>query len=112
MGNPLFRSPIYNADGTLRVKDNRFVAWHLGLDGRPADRLGYRVLATYQTGWGTYAGPFSRAHHNVSVLGEATYDFGHGWKACAAYAMDFGSKLMLGHNAGGQITITKSGVFR
>lgn len=112
MGNPLYRSPIYNTDGSISVADNRFWALHLGADGRPAARLGYRILATYQVGWGTYKKPFVRKHHNVSFLTEANYRFGHGWKATAAYGMDFGSSRMLGHNAGLQLTLSKSGVLK
>jgi hypothetical protein len=29
MGNPLYRSPIYNSDGKVEVKNNRFLAFHL-----------------------------------------------------------------------------------
>lgn len=111
MGNPLYRSPIYNDNGVLYVYDNRFVAFHLGFDGQPSTRLGYRVLATYQKGWGTYAQPFTKAHHNVSFLVEADYRFAHGWRAKGGYAMDFGSNQMLGHNAGFQLTVSKEGVF-
>ena len=48
MGNPLYRSPIYNTDGTLRFEDTRFTAFHLGFDGQPTDALSYRVLASWQ----------------------------------------------------------------
>ena len=111
MGNPLFRSPIYNTDGNINVRDNRFWALHLGVSGKPAERLDYRLLGTYQVGWGTYDMPFTRKHHNISFLTEASYRFNKGWKATLGYAMDFGSQQMLGHNAGAQLTISKSGVF-
>lgn len=111
MGNPLFRSPIYNTDGIINVRDNRFWALHLGISGQPTERLDYRLLGTYQEGWGTYDIPFIRKHHNISFLVEAGYRFNHGWKARLGYAMDFGSQQMLGHNAGVQLTISKSGVF-
>lgn len=111
MGNPLFRSPIYNTDGNINVRDNRFWALHLGISGQPTERLDYRLLGTYQEGWGTYDIPFTRKHHNISFLVEAGYRFNHGWKARLGYAMDFGSQQMLGHNAGVQLTISKSGVF-
>ena len=110
MGNPLYRSPIYNTNGQIYVYNNRFWALHFGMEGQPTGRLSYRALATYQVGWGTYAGPFNRKHHNVSFLTEASYQFNHGWKATAGYAMDFGSTMMMGHNAGMQITISKSGL--
>lgn len=112
IGNPLYRSPIYNTNGHIRIYDNRFWALHLGASGRPARRIEYRVLATYQEGWGTYADPFTKRHHNISFLTEATYGLGKGWKATAAYAMDFGSRQMLGHNAGMQITVSKSGLLK
>lgn len=110
MGNPLYRSPIYNELGDLYIHNNRFVAYHLGFDGAPTSRLSYRVLATYQKGWGTYANPFTKMHHNVSFLTEATYRFPRGWQATGGYAMDFGSEKMLGHNAGFQLTVSKSGI--
>lgn len=112
MGNPLYRSPIYNTNGQLYIYNNRFVAWHLGIDGAPTSRLAYRALATYQEGWGTYDGPFNRKHHNISFLAESSYRFNKGWKITAAYAMDFGSRMMLGHNAGGQITVSKTGLIK
>lgn len=111
MGNPLYRSPIYNGGGNICVTDNRFVAWHLGFDGQPSSRLSYRALATYQTGLGTYGSPFDRPHHNVSFLVESAYRFNHGWHLTAAYGMDFGSERMLGHNAGAQLTLSHSGIF-
>ncbi len=109
IGNPLYRSPIYNTDGTIEVKDNRFVAYHLGFDGKPSERMGYRALFTYQKGWGTYAKPFTKKHHDVSFLLEADYRFNHGWNVRGGYGMDFGSNQMLGHNAGFQLTISKKG---
>ena len=112
IGNPLYRSPIYNTDGNLYICDTRFVAYHLGFDGQPSDRFGYRVLGTYQKGFGTYWKPFYKMHHNVSFLVEGNYRFNHGWNVKGAYGMDFGSEKMLGHNAGFQLTISKSGVFK
>ncbi len=108
MGNPLYRSPIYNDNGQIRVEDNRFVAWHLGLEGEPADRLDYRVLASWQRGYGTYDKPYTpKPRHNGSFMVEAAYHFPHEWVVKGSYGMDFGS--ILGHNKGLQITIIKSG---
>lgn len=108
IGNPLYRSPIYNDDGTIEVKDNRFMAFHLGIDGNPTESLSYRLLASYQEGLGTYDDPYTKKHHNISFMLEASYAFRHGWKVSAAYGMDFGH--ILGHNYGGQLTISKSGL--
>ena len=107
IGNPLYRSPIYNTDGQVQVENNRFVAYHLGLDGQPTTRLGYRALVSYQKGWGTYSWPFTKAHHNVSFLVEGNYAFDNGWNVRLGYGMDFGSEQMLGNNAGAQITVSK-----
>ena len=83
-----------------------------GVEGQPTQRLGYRILGTYQKGWGTYSNPFTKKHHNVSFLVEGHYDFPHQWQLKAGYAMDFGSEKMLGHNAGMQITISKRGLLK
>ncbi len=112
IGNPLYRSPIYNEDGTINVDNNRFMAFHLGLQGAPSDNLSYRLLATYQEGLGTYAKPYTHAKTNVSVMAEATYTFKgkklNGWGVRCGYGMDFGG--ILGDNRGGQITIVKTGL--
>lgn len=110
MGNPLYRSPIYNEDGKIEVKDNRFVAYHLGFDGWPSERVGYRALVSYQKGWGRYADPFTKKHHNVSFLVEGDCRVSRQWLARMGYGMDFGSTQMLGHNAGVQITVVYRGM--
>lgn len=112
MGNPLYRSPIYNSDGTISVRNNRFMAFHLGVDGRPLERLTYRLLATWQEGLGTYDDPYDKKHHNVSFLVEGEYAFGgrllKGWSVRGGYAMDFGG--ILGNNFGFQLTVAKAGL--
>ena len=108
MGNPLYRSPLYNTDGSIRVENNRFWALHLGINGKPSERLDYRLLATFQEGFGTYRDPYTRKRHNVSTMLEATYHFNHNWHLKGAYGMDFGS--ILGENTGFQLTVSKTGV--
>lgn len=114
MGNPLYMSPIYNSDGKLEVKDNRFYAFHLGLGGEPAPNLAYRLLATYQKGFGTYRNPFTHAKENVSVMLEATYRPAarmlRGCTLTAAMGMDTAG--MLGHNYGMQLTMRKTGLLK
>lgn len=109
IGNPLYRSPIYNEDGKILFTNNRFTAWHLGFNGEPTERLGYRVLASYLTGYGTYDYPYAKVHHQLSMMAEATYRLPHDWTVRGAYGMDFGH--ILGANAGFQLTITKTGIF-
>ncbi len=113
IGNPLYRSPIYNTDGTISVENNRFMAFHIGLDGNPTDNFSYRVLVSYQDGLGTYDEPYNKNHHNISFLLEGKYSFTnrllHGWSVKGGYGMDLGK--ILGHNYGFQITIAKVGHF-
>ncbi len=114
IGNPLYLSPLYNTDGTIEVKNNRTVAWHTGLSGHPINGLAYRLLATWQKGFGRYTDPYTDPRTSFSLLAEATYDFPtsgplHGWSVTAAYGMDAGS--LRGDNQGFQLTITKSGLF-
>lgn len=114
MGNPLYRSPIYNSDGSISVEDNRFMAFHLGFDGRPTGNTRYRVLATWQEGLGTYGSPYLKKHHNVSLLLEGEYRFKkstllRGWSLKGGYGMDFGG--ILGNSQGFQLTVAKSGTF-
>ena len=108
IGNPLYRSPLYNDDATIRVEDNRFVAWHMGVEGQPLPRLDYRILASWQRGYGTYYDPYTHARHNTSILVEAGYRFNHGWAVRGAFGLDHGS--ILGNNHGVQLTIIRRGM--
>ena len=108
MGNPLYRSPLYNEDGTIYVQNNRFTAWHFGISGSPLEGLRYRLLATWQQGLGTYKIPYTDPRRNVSLLAEASYDFPaqstfSGWSVSGAVATDHGR--LLGNNSGVQLTI-------
>ena len=112
LGNPLYLSPIYNENGVIRVENNRFSAVHFGAEGNILDNLGYRVLATWQDGVGTYENPYTEHRYNTSILVEADYRFKHpqllGWSVRGAYGMDFGK--IRGDNTGFQLTITKKGI--
>lgn len=118
MGNPLYRSPIYNEDGTIFFKDNRFVAFHLGLGGHPSDCLKWCFLATWQEGLGTYEKPYTHKKHNVSLLGEAVYrlrsDIKSKWlqgtEVKLGLGADFGG-ILEGPNYGLQLTLCKRGLF-
>jgi len=110
MGNPLYRSPLYDTDGWIDVEDNRFWAWHIGLSGKPADGLSYRLLCTWQKGFGTYNRPFTAPQRNLSFLAEAGYRFNKnsllaGWSVKGAFAFDRGG--LLGDNTGVQLTLAR-----
>ena len=112
MGNPLYRSPIYNSDGTIMVENNRFMAFHLGISSTIRN-FHYRLLGTWQDGLGTYLIPFTKKQQNVSLLAEATYRFAgklEGWSLTGACGADFGK--ILGDNSGFQLTIAKKGILR
>lgn len=112
IGNPLYRSPIYNDDGRIGVENNRFRAFHVGFDGEIVNRLGYRVLATVQEGLGTYAKPYTKKRRQGCLLAELIYTPGSrwldGWTVHGAFALDHGS--ILGDSKGFQLTITKKGI--
>ena len=73
--------------------------------------LDYRMLATWQKGWGTYNQMYPSPRRNASLMAEATYRFAKsGWQVTAAAAMDKGS--LLGDNFGLQLTVVKKGVFK
>ncbi len=109
IGNPLYRSPLYNTDGGINIQNSRFVAYHLGVSGQPTDNLSYRLLATYQMGWGTYDNPYTKKQNNVSVMLEANYALRNGWNITGAYGMDMGK--ILGDNYGFQLKVSKNGIF-
>ena len=106
MGNPFYRSPLYNQDHTLTIENNRFYAWHCGLSGE-VPQLSYRMLLSWQQGYGTYQYPLTHPQCNLSAMAEATYrPEGSGfWNNCAvrvAFALDHGE--LLGNNLGAQLT--------
>jgi len=110
MGNPLYRSPLYNDNHDISVSNNRFWAWHLGISGDPMPRLHYRLLATWQKGFGTYKDPFINPSDNVSMLAEASYCFAEktplkGWRVKCGVGVDRGS--LLGDNVGVEFTVGK-----
>ena len=108
MGNPLYRSPLYNDDRKIEVEHNRFKAWHLGFNGSPIDGLHYRVLATWQRSFGSYYYLPTTPVENVSLLAEASYALRHGWLVKGAFAMDNGK--LRGESYGVQLSVIKTGI--
>ena len=112
MGNPLYRSPLYNKDGRIEVQNNRFVAWHFGASGALLPHVDYRLLATFQDGFGTYSNPYSRRQYNRSWLMELAWRIptrkSGNWLLSGAYGIDRGG--ILGNNHGFQFTIAREGI--
>lgn len=104
IGNPLFTSPIYNNDGSIEVKNNRFNAWHFALAGDPFEGLHYRAMLTWEKGLGTYDFPYLNPKENTSILLEAMYRMpGTRFTYTLAFGADFGE--LLGDNTGMQMTV-------
>lgn len=105
IGNPLYLSPIYN-DGEIDIQNNRFFAWHFGLQGSFSANLNYRLLATWQKGLGTYRKPYPTARENFSFLAEVGYALPRlcGWSVKAGFGFDQGK--LLGNNNGFQLSVT------
>jgi hypothetical protein len=116
MGNPLYRSALYNADGQLTVKDSRFRALHVGVSGTVYplsslfsplfSRVHYRLLGTVQKGYGTYGSPFVDPRRNLSLLAETTCAL-RGWAEGVSIRLGLGLDRgsLLGDNTGAQLTI-------
>ncbi|MBP3774122.1 MAG: hypothetical protein ILA34_02080 [Bacteroidaceae bacterium] len=112
MGNPLYRSPLYNGDNSIMSKNNRFWAFHLGASGQPTEALHYRLLATFQQSFGTYLQPYRKPYSNAYGLAEVTYapqNKWRGWSVRGALGLDFGKTV--GCNQGFQLTIARRGIF-
>ena len=110
MGNPLYRSPLYNDDQLIMIEDNRFWAWHLAACGTPLPSLHYRLVCTWQRGFGTYRKPLPDPQRNLCLLAEAGYSFSQpaflrGWDVRCGLALDRGK--LLGDSFGMQLTIGK-----
>lgn len=110
IGNPLYRSPLYNENGEIRIQNTRFWAWHVAMNGDPLPSLHWRWLTTWQKGWGTYNYPYDNPENNLSMMAEVTWTADRmfkasGWQISGAFAFDRGD--LLGDNTGIQLTITK-----
>ena len=107
LGNPLYRSPIYNESHRLMFECNRFTAWHMGIAGQPTKDLHYRIRASWQEGLGTYDLPYCNPKRNVSVGLEACYDASNliykGLSIGAAFGFDRGE--LMENNTGGMLTL-------
>lgn len=95
MGNPLFLPPICNSDHTIRFKDNRLRALHIGLDGNPTEDLSWRIMASFTRNWGTYSIPYPDVVNQQYYLAELSYrpQCLPGWSGTLDLGLDHG-KLM------------------
>lgn len=108
IGTPLVYAPLYNADHTLYMTNNRMRAHHLGIEGQPTDEWNYRFLYTLVTTWGSYTDPLTDPLTTQSMLVETTWSprQWRSWKVTLALAGDRGG--WMGNNVGTEIEIAKS----
>lgn len=111
LGNPLIISPVYNSPGSISFICNRIRGHHWAIEGQPLRELGYRVVASYTRGWGTYGRPFDDVKRNVNLLVELGYTPSRfpGWSATLTFGADRGG--MLGRSNGVALSIKKTGLF-
>ena len=108
-GTPLIVSPAYNRDGYLCITNNLVRALHIGVSGYFRPEWNYRLLTSYNRGWGTPLLPLPKAVYSTSVMVEVTYSPYRcwGWSFLASYAFDVGT--LYGNNSGVSLRIRKSG---
>lgn len=109
IGNPLLRSPIYNANGRISFLHNRIKAHHFGLQGHPLNDLDYTLRFSYVRSWGKYTAPTPNVTYSYNAALKVCYHPARlkGWGACLGIGLDRGA--LYGNNFGAEIAISKSG---
>ncbi len=109
IGNPLLRSPIYNANHDLYFYHNRIIAHHGAICGSIIPSLNYRLLLTYIRSWGTYSMPTRDVMRSANALVEVTWHPRRlqGWSGTLSIGADWGG--IFGRSAGAMVSITKTG---
>lgn len=107
MGNPLFKSPIYNSKHNIMFYNNRLRALHFGFDGNPTSDIAWRLLASFTRNWGTYSNPYPDVLNQQYYLAEVSYKprFVSGLNATLGIGYDHGS--VMGNSFGAQLTLCK-----
>lgn len=107
IGSPFLVSPIYNRDGYPAFSSNRNNGFHAGVSGQPVEEIGYKLLASYQRGLGTYTQPYHSARTDYSMMLQVDYDAAalmRGVTARVQVAFDKGS--LRGDNFGTSFTLS------
>ena len=109
IGNPLFTSPIYNANHQMDFLSTRLQAHHLGFKGEPTKQLGYRVMLSHTRSWGIYDQPFESPKNDFSWLAEVKWHPAKlkGFEGSFSLAGDHGS--LIGNSFGGMLTLSYTG---
>lgn len=105
LGSPFVKSPVYNTDGYMRFTDNRVRGFHVGADGALSRSVGWRVLFSYRTSWGTPFIPRIEKLHDTSMLAEARWRVPGQKHLEILGALAFDAGKLYGDNFGGYITL-------
>lgn len=112
IGSPFLVSPLYNRDGMLSYLHNRARGFHVAVEGRPTERMCYKVMAGYAVAGGSGWFPAYRKSHSASALVE--------WRMSPLRRMpglELGVKMafdkgdLRGDNFGAQLQMCYSGDF-
>lgn len=111
IGNPLVFSPLYNRNGTLVFRGNRFKAHNVGVNGAFAKdgQFKYRLMYTYSENWGTYFNPFQEKKYTTSLLADIVFTPGSDWAFSLSLAYD--KSNLIGENWGAMLSIARLGLF-
>jgi hypothetical protein len=106
LGTPLVTSPVFNEDGTEGIKNNRVIAFHLGLQGM-FGKVNYRSFFTYSINKGTYSIPIDPSKQQFSWYLETIFpSIGKGIDMNVMLAADIGQ--LYGNNLGVNILFRKT----
>lgn len=112
IGSPFLVSPIYNKNGMLSYLHTRARGFHLGIMGNPCDRLGYKVLVSYEKAGGYGMLPAYKRLESTSAMLETNILPSKkitGLELNVRLAFDAGK--LRGNNFGAQLQLSYSGMF-
>lgn len=105
IGTPLLTSPIFN-ESSIRLLNNRVLAYHFGAEGHLGPDTRYRGLFTYSRNYGLHSIPFAEPIDQLSVMLELTRPLRrYGLDIAATLAGDIGR--LYGDNIGVMLSIRK-----
>lgn len=111
IGNPLAFSPLYNSNGTLVFRGNRFKAHNVGINGAflKGEHLKYRLMYTYSENWGTYFIPFDEKKYTTSLLADIVYTPKNDW--IFSFSLAYDKSNLIGDNWGAMFSVARIGLF-
>jgi hypothetical protein len=112
LGTPLITSPEYNKDRKFGFKNNRVIAWHIGLTGYLSKQVAYRLLTTNSENWGIPDHPFLKKKNNFSGAAKLSYCHPRRavWLFSGEIATDLGS--LFNNQFGMSLSVKKTGILK